>query len=296
MGELAALGTSLCWSATSVLFTFAGRRVGSMVVNRTRLAFAVLLLGTTHLVLYGSFLPPEASAERWWWLGLSGVMGLVLGDAFLFQAFVLIGPRLSMLMMSLVPVISSLMAWFFLRERLSALEMLGIALAVAGVGWVALERRGERAAGGKRNHRLGLLAGFAAALGQAGGLIAAKRGLVGDFPTLSAVLMRMLVALVVIWAMAALQGQAGRSIGALRDRRALLQIFAASVTGPFLGVWLSLIAIDQVRVGIAATLMGLPPVILLPVDRWLFGWPVTGRAILGTVVAIGGVALLSLLN
>jgi drug/metabolite transporter (DMT)-like permease len=295
MGELAALATSFCWSATSVLFTFAGRRVGSMIVNRTRLAFAVVLLGATHFLRFGSILPVDASAERWWWLGLSGVIGLVLGDAFLFQAFVLIGPRLSMLMMSLVPVISSLMAWTFLGERLSLLETSGVGLAVAGVAWVALERQVEASPPHTRNHRLGLLAGLGAALGQAGGLIAAKRGLQGDFSTLSAVLMRMVVALVVIWVIAALGGQAGETVRALKDRRALAQIFAASVTGPFLGVWLSLIAIDTVRVGIASTLMGLPPVILLPVDRMLFGRKVTSRAIFGTIAALGGVAILSLI-
>ena len=97
VGELAALVTSLCWSFTSTFFTLAGRLVGSVVVNRIRLVLAVLFLVLAHFMLRQP-LPVGAAPWRWFWLALSGFFGLVLGDAFLFQAFVWIGPRLSMLM------------------------------------------------------------------------------------------------------------------------------------------------------------------------------------------------------
>ncbi len=44
MGEIAALLTSCCWSLTSLQFTLAGQRVGSEIVNRTRLILAVAFL------------------------------------------------------------------------------------------------------------------------------------------------------------------------------------------------------------------------------------------------------------
>ena len=43
-GELAALATAVCWSFTAIFFSYSGRRVGSDVVNRSRLLFALLLL------------------------------------------------------------------------------------------------------------------------------------------------------------------------------------------------------------------------------------------------------------
>ena len=97
MGELAALFTSVAWSFTSLQFTLAGRRVGSAVVNRTRLLIAFIFLSLTHLLLTGALWPQSAAPARWFWLGISGIIGLVLGDACLFQSYVLIGPRLSLI-------------------------------------------------------------------------------------------------------------------------------------------------------------------------------------------------------
>ncbi len=109
LGELAAIITSITYAVNSTLFTVAGRVVGSTVVNRVRLVAACLFLSMAHWIFLGSLWPVGAGWDRWFWLGLSGIVGLVLGDAFLFQAFVWIGPRLSMLMMSLAPIIAAAM-------------------------------------------------------------------------------------------------------------------------------------------------------------------------------------------
>ena len=61
LGELAALFTSLAWSFTSLQFTLAGQRVGSVVVNRTRLVLAVVYLSLAHLLLTGSLWPQAVS-------------------------------------------------------------------------------------------------------------------------------------------------------------------------------------------------------------------------------------------
>jgi len=119
-----------------------------MVVNRTRLVVAVALLSVTHWVMFGIPLPLHAEPERWLWLGLSGIVGLVLGDIFLFRAFVSIGPRLSMLMMSLAPVIATIQAWIFLSETMSTGQMVGILITLGGITWVVMERNGNN---NKRN-------------------------------------------------------------------------------------------------------------------------------------------------
>jgi drug/metabolite transporter (DMT)-like permease len=85
LGELAALGTAALWSLSSILFTIGGRRVGSMIVNRMRLAFAVLLVGGMHWLLLGRPFPAGAEAYRYAWLALSSLIGLVIGDSLLFQ-------------------------------------------------------------------------------------------------------------------------------------------------------------------------------------------------------------------
>ncbi len=292
MGELAALATSLMWTFTSIFFTIGGREVGSVVVNRSRLLLAVIFLSVTHFFMLGTFFPIGVEPERYLWLGLSGIIGLVVGDAFLFQAFVMIGPRISMLMMALVPVISTFLAWIFLGETLGSLQLLAIVITVAGIGWVVLESPRAGVWANSRHRLLGILAGLGGALGQAIGLIAAKYGLAGDFPVLSGVLIRMAVAVIVIWAFTALRGKLRNTLVVFHNRKALLAIVGGSVVGPFIGVWLSLVAVHLAPVGIASTLMALSPVLILPIAHFFLHDKVGFRAVFGTTVALAGVAMI----
>lgn len=301
MGELAALGTSFLWSLTSIQFTLAGSRVGSPVVNRVRLVLAVLYLSAAHLLLTGHLWPAGAEPYRWFWLSLSGIVGLVLGDASLFQAYVVIGPRRSQLVMTSVPLITTAVAWLWWGERLLPVQLAAIAVTIGGIAWVVSERRqiSRRASfPGDANRRVyvtGLLLAFGGALGQAFGLLLARRGLEGGFSPLSATLMRMGVAMVVMWTLAVMGGRARRTVQALRDRRALAFIASAAFTGPFLGVWLSMIAVQNAPMGIASTLLALPPILLIPLSAWVFGERITPRAVLGTIVALAGAALIFLM-
>jgi drug/metabolite transporter (DMT)-like permease len=295
MGEAAALLTAFCWVGSSLFFTNAGRLVGSMVVNRIRLVVAVLLLILAHSILLGRVIPVDAGIDRWMWLGASGIVGLVLGDAALFQAFVLIGPRIGTLIMSLVPVISALIAWSFLGERLQLLETAGILIAVAGIAAVVSERGNGGLAVDRKQYLTGVLFGLLGAVGQAVGMVLAKRGLAGDFPALSGVLLRMITAMVVLWAFTLLRGQARTTLIAVTtNNRAFRSIVGGSIAGPFLGVWFSLIAIQTTYVGIASTLMALTPVIMLPVVKWGFKERVSRWALGGTLVSLTGVAIIFL--
>jgi drug/metabolite transporter (DMT)-like permease len=297
VGEIAALGTSVCWTFTSIFFTIAGRRVGSLIVNRARLVLALVFLVITHLLVQGELLPLHAEPERWFWLGLSGVIGLTLGDLFLFQAFVWIGPRRAMLLMSLAPIIGAVTAWVFLGERLRLIEIAGVGLTVGGIAWVILEKgNGDGAQVDKRHYWLGIVLGIGAAMGQALGLVASKKGLAGDFAPLSANLMRMSVAMAAMWAYTLLRREARQTVSALAaDRQASLATLGGSLVGPFIGVWLSLIAVQLTPVGIASTLMALPPVFVLPLSRWVFKERTSVQAVFGTCVAIGGVAIIFLM-
>jgi len=293
LGEIAALATAVCWAATSLFFTIAGKQVGSQLVNRARLPLAAFFLAITHLLWQGEALPLHAEPSRWGWLGVSAISGLVLGDAMLFQAFVLIGTRLSMLLMTLTPVIGALLAWVFLGETLSLLEIAAIIVTMSSIAWVISEQRNSNSVNGNpRNYVIGVLCGIGGASGQALGLILSKRGMVGDFPALSASLMRLTTASVVIWLWALIQGQLRPTIEGLRIRSARWAILGGTLVGPFVGMTLSLAAIQLAPVGIASTLMALAPVILLPLAYWIFKERITQRAIVGTVAAMVGVAMI----
>jgi len=280
IGGLAALGTS-------TFFTFASRELGSVAVNRVRLLLATIFLAITHLAINGALLPVNVKPETWFWFVLSGVIGLALGDAFLFQAFVWIGPRLSMLLMSLAPVISVIFSWIFLAERLTLLQVLGIGVTVLGVSTVILDRGiPNQASGQNRNYLKGLLFGLGGAVGQ---------GLNAGVSPLSGNLIRMFSAAVIMWIIALVMNQAKVTMDIVwHSSRARSFLLMGTLAGPFLGVWLSLVAIQHTPVAIATTLMSLSPIILLPVGKIIFKERIGWRAIVGTVVAVSGVAMLFL--
>lgn len=297
LGELAAVATAAAWAFSSLFFSAGSRRVGALIVNRARLVFAVLLVGAAHWLTYGQPFPFVAEGYRFFWLGLSAIVGLVIGDSLLFQCYVLVGTRIGVLLFAFGPVFGALLAWIFLGERLSLAELAAMALVLGGVTWVVLEREG---AGLKQprtpGYLRGLLYGVGAQICQAAHMVMSKHGLADGFPALSGVMIRMVVGMAVLWALAAATGQAGQTIRRVRsDRRAVAAIFGGAFLGPFLGVWMSMVAVQAARVGIAATLMAMTPIISLPLVRWVLKERVTYRALLGTLAAMAGVALMILL-
>mgnify|MGYP001169655725 CR=1 FL=1 len=289
LGLAAALGTAVCWSGTALFFSAGGRRIGSEAVNLTRLLLAVGLLVAAHRAATGAPLPLDVGSERLGWLVVSGVVGLVIGDVALFEAFVVLGPRLATVIMALAPLIAAVLGWAVLGERLAALQLAAIGMAVAGVATVVTEPPPGAAGDVGRHDRRGIALGLVGAVGQAGGLIASKLGMAGDYPALSATLVRIVVAAAVLWLLAALRGRVGRVVRAWRDHRALALTALGAVCGPFLGIWLSLFAVREAPVGLASAVMATSPILVLGVEA-LRGRPVTRRGLAGTAVAVGGVA------
>jgi drug/metabolite transporter (DMT)-like permease len=293
-GELAALSTALCWAFGSTFFTLGGSRIGSANVNRARLVVAAIFLSSMHFLLTGNPLPIDATQERWLWLGFSGIVGFIIGDGMLFEAFIIVGPRLSMLLMALVPIISAILAWLFLGESLNALEIFAIVITVSGIFWVVADKKKESTHIPGKKLVLGVALGFGGALGQTFGLILSKKGLEGGYPALSGNLIRVLSAMIVLWLITLLSGKAREALQSYKDKKAFWALTAGSFFGPFIGVWLSLISIKYARLGIATTLMSLTPIFLIPITRIVFKERVTVGAIIGTVVAVAGVAILLL--
>ena len=297
MGEIAALLTALCWGLSSIFFTATSREAGPIPVNRMRLLFAVPLLLISHVILTGQWLPLQAEPSRWLWFSLSGIVGLVIGDTLLFVCYSLIGNRLGTLLMASVPVMSSLAAYLFLGEKLDPLSLLGILICVFGIALVVLERSNGNGNGSPHDRRfwLGVSAGLGGAMGQAIGLVLAKQGLMGDFPAISGTLIRMLAATGFIWIITLFMGQIGQTFQKVFSSFKLVRnIFAGSLVGPFIGVWLSQIAIQNTSVGVASTLMSLTPVFMLPVAKWYYKENVSWRAVIGTLIALAGVAIIFL--
>jgi len=309
LGEAAAVTTSTLWTGNSILFTAAGKRIGPISVNAIRIVIAVGLLSATHIIFFGT-VSPDANSAQWLWLGLSGIVGLGIGDFALFSAFVLIGPRKSLLLMSIAPIVSVIFSYLLLEEVLGVWAIIGIAVTLVGIIIVILERevRGTQTDEAarkndavKKRNMLGISLGVIGAVGQGLGLVFAKYGMfnAADDPSvglhsLSATLMRMLVGAIFVWIVITFWGRLPEIRKGIEDRRAVKLTSAGAFIGPFLGVWFSMVAISYTQVGIAMTLMSLMPVMVIPVVWVLYKEKTNWRGIAGAVVAVIGVAIIFL--
>ncbi len=277
-----------------MLFTKATRQVGSIIVNRIRVLLALVFLMLLNWTLYGYVLPINAGADRWLWFALSGAIGYALGDVFLFQSFLCIGAQRGMLMMSLAPLMSAGLAWIFFGEVLTGMQMLGVIVTLAGIAWVIL-RRNQSKPNQICSPVQGVLFGLGAATGQAVGYVLSKQGLTDNFSPIAGNSIRMLAAVIALWTLASIQGKTRETINSMREKPKVLGwLTMAAITGPVLGATLSLFALQHTQVGIASTLIALPPVFLLPVSWLVFKEKFDWGAVFGTLIAIGGVALLFL--
>ncbi len=303
IGETAAVCTAMLWTVGSIFFASAGRRIGPLSVNAFRIIMAVVLLGSTHLIALRTVVP-SANNSQWFYMGLSGVIGLALGDFGYFSALALIGPRRGVLLMSLAPIFSALSAYFILNEILGLWTIIGIATTLTGVCVVILEREedsGEEPLS-KRQKTLGVLLGLGGSMGQGIGFVISKYGMiaVADSPSaplnpLSATLIRMITATIFIWISILATGRLPRVLQSVRDRKGITRTVGGAVTGPFLGVWLSMVAVTYTVAGVAATLMSLMPVMIIPVVWILYKQKTSWRGILGAGIAVTGVAILFLM-
>jgi len=143
-GELAALGTALLWTISALVWTSVGKHVGALATSFLRLLITCVFLLAYGYLFRGLWLPTDASARVWLMLGASGFAGFFLADVCLFKAFVLIGPRLTLLLQSLSPPIAAVTSWVFLGENLLPKDWLAMGVTLGGVTWVVLEDPRER--------------------------------------------------------------------------------------------------------------------------------------------------------
>ncbi|MDC3954633.1 DMT family transporter [Polyangium jinanense] len=294
LGEIAALGTALCWTASSLAFAAAGRRMGSLSLNLVRLVLAFVFLGLYNFARRGLPLPLDASAEAWGWLFVSGLVGFVFGDMCLFRAFLLIGPRVAMLVMSLAPPMAAVLGWLVLGERISSLGIAGMIVTLVGVAIVVRERTdltNTAGTGPKGESGKGVLLALGGATGQAVGLVLSKIGM-KTYDPFAATQIRIIAGIVGFSFLFTFIQWWGRAAVAVRDRTALGFAALGAIAGPFVGVSLSLLSIQHTETGVAATIMATTPVLLIPAVILVHKEYVSLRAILGALVAVSGVALL----
>jgi drug/metabolite transporter (DMT)-like permease len=273
--------------------------MGSLNVNAYRTVMATGFLIAAHVILLRTILP-MASNVQWFWMGASGVVGLGIGDSALFAAYVTIGPRRSLLVYASAPIFAALSAYLMLGEIMPTLAIVGIAVTLAGIVIVVLEReeRSGEIALSRKAKSYGVFFALIGAVGQGVGLALAKKGIDSNpqilLDPLSAALMRMILGALSLWLVMLSAGKLPGLRWAINSSQGMSETVAAAFIGPFLGVTLSMVAVTYAETGVAQTLMSLMPVLIIPAMWILYRQRTSWRGILGAVIAVFGVSILFL--
>lgn len=292
-GEVAALLAAFCWSGSSMSFAAAIRRVGSVNVNVTRMIIAGIYLLITIFVFNLSL---NISLNQYALLIFSGWFGLVFGDTYLFKAFELIGARFTMLITCTVPAMNSILGYFILNETLSLINIFGIFVTILGIAFVVFEEKGGDDVI-PHDIKHGIFYAFLASIGQALGFLIARIAFdEGNLNSVVATTIRIVSSLILLLPIVVYLKKYKNPIKVFsKDKTALYFTTFASFIGPYLGITLSMIAVSKAKLGIASTLMATSPIIMLPLSHLIHRENLSVKTILGTIVAVFGVAILFLI-
>lgn len=293
VGEIAALLAAVGFSATSVCYTFAGRKINAVTSIAMSLPISWIMILGIHRLTLGEFFPTNAPFNRWLFLSGSGILAFVVSSYFMLNAYQHIGPRMTMLIASFAPVLGAILAWIFLGQTLPANSAIGIGIVIFGIVWVVAERGQAKIAHLELDIRRGVIYASLGTLAQATAFVFSAQGVSGGFPPFSATLIRLTGGIIALWIFIAFQRDIKATAMIFKnDLRLFLQLTGAALTGPVIAGSLLLLSFQFVPVGVSTTLSHTTSIILIPIGYFVFKERITPRAILGTIVTILGIAIL----
>ncbi len=302
-GVTFALLTTISWAIGIFPFTIAARRLGVNPLNHFRLVLATIVLFLIALLSAPNFLSSlflSAHTKAWFWLGLSGVIGLTIGDHFGFVMFTILGPRLGSVLSTFAPGAALITGYFLADDHLSWIGILGMGITMIGVIVLSLSRE-ERDKHEETHHgsmRKGIIYGILAAFCQGIGLVMAKKGMQLEentlLPPFQATFIRLFAATASLLLFTLLVRRWKSVVSPLLQNRekGLLPAMAGTLFGPVLGVSLSLFTVSYLDASVAQTIFSLVPVVALLLARIIHKEPIQPKALAGVLVAVSGVVIL----
>jgi drug/metabolite transporter (DMT)-like permease len=309
LGEIISLIVALSWTATAIFADIASHRLGALPLNLIRMGFSIVFLSVLLVIVTGSPIPLYADGATYFWLALSGLVGYVFGDMCLFSCYVLIGSKFGQILMTLAPPVAGIAGWLMLGEKLSWHSWLAMLVTLTGIAICILGRGGA-------THKLeiklpwkGILLGIGAGIGQGVGLVLSKIGLENYAAALpddvsrgvtfmmpfAGTLIRAVTGFLGFFLILAIMGKASQLRTAVNDRQGMKFAVLTTFFGPFLGVSLSLMAVQYANAGVASTLMALTPVLIIVPYSIINHQKISPKEILGAIITVTGAALFFLL-
>lgn len=288
-GELAALVTAVSWTISATLFDQVSKKAGTFAVNYTKVSFALIFISMYFFFKGECVLPLSVPRDGWQWLSLSGLVGFIIGDLFLFQAFIMIGARVSMVVYALAPSLTAVAGFFIFGEKLSLIPLVGMAVTLTGITLV-VTARSSNSIYPVKGRAMGVFYAFLATVCQAGGYLLSKQGMIFTDPV-RATQIRLIASVAGFTVLMMIMRNSKPVLSALKDTYVLPRLASASFFGPCFGVALSMYALHNANAGIVSTIISMTPVLLLAPAVFILKEKVSLPEIAGAVLAVAGCAL-----
>lgn len=295
VGQLLALLTAACWAQNSIIYRHIGAKVGSDAVAHIRMWIALPMILALTYAVEGFWFPTSLSARTYIFLLASGAFGYFVTDMLLFKAYILLGSRESMVIMTLSPVVTAFFGYLLFDERLNLIQILGIFTTIVGVAvMVLLDSRRNVEKNELDTNLKGFVYAILASALQSLSFLLAKFALDETGPV-STNLLRNIGGLSCFIVFNFLyKRNAVQHFKVFRNRRYLILLILAAFAGPVLGMSSQMRAFTLAPVGIVTTITQITPILLLPFDRFILHKRLTASSLAGTFLSIAGVAVLFL--
>ena len=268
IAHLLALGAALSWTLAGLFGHAPVLALGSLHFNRIRMVVASLWL-VPMIMIAGN--PASIEVSSLSAILFSSLIGVVLGDYFLFLAMSRLGPRLTGILFAMNAPIAALLGWLILEEKLSWQTIMALLIGVSGVILAVLY--------GKRRDIshiweqikppiwIGIGAGILAAIGQAAGVLILRPVMSAGADPWTASLIRVLFAALCLWLIYPFDKKA-HSLPILIKGRLGWLVLANGFFGLSFGVALMLKALETGIVAEVTLLASVSPVMVLPFIWW----------------------------
>jgi len=288
-GEIAALSTAILWAIATVIYGKVGITIPPLLLNAIKGILAIASIGLTIIIWRGdtAALPLIPMIL----LLASGAIGIGLGDTAFFNTLKNLGARRTLLLETLAPPLTAVLAAIFLNEQLTLQSWGGIFLTVAGVAWVITERSPQGAISAQ-NLKTGVIWGLLAELAQATGAVLSRTALMNtSVSPLWSSLLRISAGVAIAILLILLQGRQKQFLQIQWTWRVVGLLIVAAFIGTHLAIWLQQTGLKYAPAGVAQTLASTSPLFALPLAA-LQGDRITPRALGGVCLAIAGIGLL----
>lgn len=293
LGESAALVTAVVWALSSQFHASATRLLGVPGVTLLRVPYNIFLL----LIAFALLRPASLfNAQIFMYLAVSAFFGVALCDTSFYKAVHIIGPRLGCLVQSLSACTTALLGYLVLGESIGAVGAVGIGIAIFGVFFVLADGGNltvtHQGALDRRSLLQGAALAFFSAIMLSLSMIFLKQALLLGVSPLMAGIVRLSIGGLILAAFYGSRGWLKNIWSTFTGTPASWKFMLIGGFFGTMGVWMSGVAMNFTEAGVAATIIALEPVMIIPVSAVYERKIPSLRAVFGTLIAFAGVAVL----